>query len=266
MESSNHLSAMPATDINTRASAFGHCEKHGRWVRETYAWLVESGKTMDWCPKCRDEAQAAKDAAENEAKRIAAEARRVVELEKRGVGTRFIGKTFDTYIAEDAEQRRALDACRSLAESVAAGSKRIPSLILCGAPGTGKTHLTCAVIQHCFDAGRSVRKVNVLQIVRDIKATWRKGSDCDEEEIISHYAQRDLLVLDEIGVQFGSDTERMFIFEIINRRYDAILPTVLISNLDIESLRTEIGERVIDRLREDGGKLLTFTGQSFRKH
>lgn len=260
MEVSNLFGA----DIQTRACAFGHCDKHGRWTRETYAWLIETNKA-DWCQKCSDEQRAAKDAAENQAKQIAAEARRIVELEKRGVGSRFIGKTFETYIAETEEQRRALIACRSLAESVAAGGKRIPSLILCGAPGTGKTHLTCAMIQHCFDAGRSVRKINVLQVIRNIKSTWRKGAEQDEDEVLSFYAERDLLILDEIGVQFGSDTERMFIFEIINRRYDAMLPTVLISNLDIESLRAEVGERVLDRLREDGGKLLTFTGASYRK-
>lgn len=252
-------------DMSNLASAFGHCEKHGKWHRETYAWLIVNGKS-DWCKACMDENKKEKDDQDNKAKRIAAEARRIEELERNGVGKRFIGKTFDTFVAENQEQQRALESCRAVAESVTSGNNRTPSLILCGAPGTGKTHLACAMVQYCLEYGKSVRKANVMQIVRNIKSTWSKDSEHVEEDVISFYSERDLLVIDEIGVQFGSDTERMYIFDIINRRYDAVLPTVLISNLDIDALRVEIGERVIDRLREDSGKLLLFTGVSWRKH
>ena len=72
-------------------------------------------------------------------------------------------------------------------------------------------------------------------------------------------------MLDEIGIQFGSDTERMYLFEVVNRRYENALPTVLISNLDRDKFRDEVGERVIDRLREDGGRMIAFSGESFRK-
>lgn len=258
MDGSNpkHVSAL----FGPTVTASGVCEKHGAWSRELPEFLAAKAS----CADCGAEAIQAKHEKLERDRQQAAAARRVADLEKRGVGLRHLDKTFDTFVADNKEQRIALDACRSLTDAVLANKTRIPSLILSGGPGTGKTHLTCAMIQRLYDAGSDATKSNVLEIVRDIKATWRKGSEDDEDDVIRWYASRDLLVIDEIGVQFGSDTERMFVFDIINRRYEGCRPTVLITNLDLDGLRAEIGERVLDRLREDGGRMLSFTGKSWR--
>ena len=73
-----------------------------------------------------------------------------------------------------------------------------------------------------------------------------------------------LLIIDEIGIQFGSDTEKLLISEIIDNRYQNLLPTVLISNLDLAGIKSCIGERSYDRLREDGGKVVAFNWDSHR--
>ena len=74
----------------------------------------------------------------------------------------------------------------------------------------------------------------------------------------------DLLVIDEVGAQFGSDTEKLFIFDIIDGRYQDMKPTILISNLDIAGIKDVIGERCVDRLREGGGSMIAFNWESSR--
>ncbi len=74
----------------------------------------------------------------------------------------------------------------------------------------------------------------------------------------------DLLIIDEVGSQFGSDTEKLFIFEIIDGRYQEMKPTILISNLDINGIKESIGERCVDRLREGGGSMIAFNWESSR--
>ena len=66
-------------------------------------------------------------------------------------------------------------------------------------------------------------------------------------------------------MQFGSDTEKMFMFDIIDGRYENMKPTILISNLNREGVAEIIGERVIDRLRDGGGECLSFDWESGRK-
>jgi len=51
---------------------------------------------------------------------------------------------------------------------------------------------------------------------------------------------------------------------VINGRYGAQRPTLVISNLDLAGLRENLGERVVDRLRENDGRALVFTGKSWR--
>lgn len=64
------------------------------------------------------------------------------------------------------------------------------------------------------------------------------------------YIAPNLLVIDEIGVQFGSEAEKIILFEIINERYEAMKPTILISNLSQQELGAYVSERIVDRMRE----------------
>ena len=54
-------------------------------------------------------------------------------------------------------------------------------------------------------------------------------------------------------------------FEIINKRYEQVKPTIVVSNLLGNDLKAFISERVLDRLRQGGGKLIQFDWQSYRK-
>ncbi|ENO7364325.1 DNA replication protein DnaC, partial [Proteus mirabilis] len=68
----------------------------------------------------------------------------------------------------------------------------------------------------------------------------------------------------EIGVQYGTDSERNILFEVINDRYEDLLPTILVSNLPVVDLQKMLGERVVDRLLQ-GGTVLTFNWPTYRR-
>lgn len=244
----------------------GVCDTHGNWSLNIPAFLA--GKAPTRCPSCAKAAREAEEERQREAEKAKRAERdkqvRIDRLQKAGVGLRHMGKTFDAFVANTKELREALALCRSLSESVIAGEPSAPSLIMIGNTGTGKSHLGCAITVATSDAGKDVRRIQASELIRNIKAAWAPKAAYTEQEAIDHYGYMDLLVLEEIGVQFGSDTERLYLFEVVNKRYEACLPTVLISNLDMERLTSEVGERVVDRLREDGGRLLTFTGKSWR--
>ncbi len=74
----------------------------------------------------------------------------------------------------------------------------------------------------------------------------------------------DLLILDEVGVQFGSDTEKLILFDVLNERYERRRPTILMTNLTLEEVADFLGDRIIDRLREDGGEFIPFDWESHR--
>ncbi len=132
-----------------------------------------------------------------------------------------------------------------------------------GGVGTGKTLLASAILDSLVDDYRC-EIIKLIDLVRELKATWSKDSENTEENLINYYSNLDLLIIDEVGAQFGSDTEKLFIFDIIDGRYQEMKPTVLISNLDINGIKESIGERCVDRLREGGGSMIAFNWESSR--
>ena len=136
-------------------------------------------------------------------------------------------------------------------------------LILIGNPGTGKNHLAAAIITEAIEThNKTALFTETLKIIRAIKESWRRDGET-ESKVIESFISPDILAIDEIGVQFGSETERMYLTEIINDRYNHQKPTILMGNVDVDKLSEIIGERPLDRFRE-GGKLIVFDWDSHR--
>ena len=62
-----------------------------------------------------------------------------------------------------------------------------------------------------------------------------------------------------------SDFEKQILFDVLNERYEKRKPCILLSNIAPSELSGYLGERVADRLREDGGKLIAFDWESYRR-
>jgi DNA replication protein DnaC len=85
----------------------------------------------------------------------------------------------------------------------------------------------------------------------------------NEVDMLDDFARASLLVIDEIGVGFGSEAEQVQLFDIIDARYKHRRPTILLSNLPAKDLKTALGERAYDRLRE-GSQILVCQWGSYR--
>ncbi|MCR8932815.1 ATP-binding protein [Pseudomonas sp. S11A4] len=106
--------------------------------------------------------------------------------------------------------------------------------------------------------------VSAAEIIRIAKGAMVRGADYTERDVINELASLDLLVIDEIGAQKGSEYELGLLHEIIDRRYQLVLPTVAVSNLPASSLGQFIGDRALDRLRQNGGQAVGFSWSSMR--
>lgn len=216
------------------------------------------------CPACSAEARAQEDARKQA--EIAAERRRRVEtlFGRSGIPARFKDRTFDGYVAKEQGQRLALNVCRKYAEGWAEKKAAGTSLVLTGSPGTGKTHLACAIASHVVSENLdSALFATVSAMLRAIKETYRKDSARSEQDVIDRLMEPDLLIIDEVGVQVGSDHEKLLMFEVLNGRYQDMRPTILISNLPVDELENFLGHRVMDRYRECGA-VLAFDWASHR--
>ena len=184
-------------------------------------------------------------------------------IESYGVALRNIHYDIREIKAQNDTQQQAIDKAKDIGKAITEGGNA-GNLILSGSVGTGKTLISGSLVTALVRDGYYAKIRTVSSIVRTLKGSWRRDCEYTEQDVIDDMVRLDLLVIDEIGVQFGSDTEKMFIFEIIDGRYNKMKPTILISNLAVNGIKELIGERCIDRLREDGGKVIAFDYESQR--
>lgn len=236
------------------------CDRHGPFEARCIF-----GSRWSSCPTCGAES-VAKEKAEREAKerneRTLAWQRRMGES---GIPERFRDRSLQSFIAETDEQRRALEFSIFYADNFDDVLATGRSALFIGKPGTGKTHLASSIgLQIMHRDNRIVLFTTVMRAIRRIKDTWGRDSRVSETQAIAELVFPDLLILDEVGVQFGSDTEKMILFDVLNERYEKRRPTLILSNWTVDEIRAVIGERIFDRLREDGGEVVPFDWPSHR--
>lgn len=238
-----------------------HCDKH--FI--AYAVFVRNIPFIDKpiktgsCPECEKEDTLNTATKERQASNFQTQARINSRLDNAMIAPRFKEKTFENYKPENDGQKKVLEVCDWFLNNW----KGSMGLIFIGGPGTGKNHLASALIKKFVmeDKGTALM-TEAIKVIRAIKESWR-SSDKTETQVMRHFMEPDLLVVDEVGVQFGTETERMFLTEIINDRYNYMKPTILIGNLTLDEMKLAIGERALERFKE-GGKVVAFNWSSHR--
>lgn len=239
------------------------CEVHGSYQAWRPAEHARSPFPIRDCPQCLDEEIAQKTAARREQDAQRMRSKKLREIQSlAGIPLRFATRSFDDYRATTEGQRIAVAICRRFAETWPEQYRKGGSLVLTGGPGTGKTHLACATANTIMpEHMATVAFGAVSTIIRSVRSTY--GGKGSETQALSELLKPDLLIMDEIGAQVGSDHELQLLFEIINKRYENLRPMILISNLNADDLQKYLGHRVMDRFRECG-TVLAFDWASFR--
>ena len=84
--------------------------------------------------------------------------------------------------------------------------------------------------------------------------------------MIKKYAEIDLLIIDEVGIQYATDNAGRVITEIVNARYENELPTIFISNLSLDKFSAVMGNRVMSRMLTDGCKPFICDWEDYREN
>jgi DNA replication protein DnaC len=131
------------------------------------------------------------------------------------------------------EAVRSLEvACRS-----ARGYAESPEgwLVLLGETGCGKTHLAAAIGHHLESKGVTVEFCVVPDLLDALRSASREGAHPgDFDEVLEAVRTAPCVILDDLGVHSATPWAQEKLFQILNYRYNAKLPTVITVGKDQE--------------------------------
>jgi len=123
-------------------------------------------------------------------------------------------------------------------------------IYLYGGVGTGKTHITYGLLDYLQKQKILYALINTNDLFQEIRLdiTREPGERKFIERDILNY--EGILILDDIGAEKTSEWIEQIFYQIINRRYNNIIPTIFTSNLSIAELGNKIGDRTVSRIVE----------------
>lgn len=127
---------------------------------------------------------------------------------------------------------------------------QIDNMMMKGGFGTGKTHLAAAILNELRARGIGCLFCTAQNL---FNALYAANFD-EKQEIISQLGMTPLAVIDELdGLHLGKENNGEFqrgtLFDILNRRYQRKLPTILITNIQ-DDLSPWLEGKAISRLFE----------------
>jgi DNA replication protein DnaC len=156
--------------------------------------------------------------------------------------------TFDAFIPEPshlskdkaANLRRALEICLYYAQNPEGW------LILSGTYGCGKTHLAAAIANARIALGEPAVFMVVPDLLDHLRSTFSPQSEVSYDHLFEQLRTTPLLILDDLGTQSATPWAQEKLFQLLNHRYNARLPTVITTNQRVDDLDPRLRSRLLD--------------------
>ncbi|HTQ44927.1 MAG TPA: ATP-binding protein [Polyangiaceae bacterium] len=167
---------------------------------------------------------------------------RISEFAAVGIPAHHASSSFATFRAkgDDQEKTAALEQALGIARTVAQEWRRdrpARGFVISGRVGSGKTHLLSATLRHLvLERGASAQYREISLLYADIRRGFNAGKSGGE--IIARLVDADILAIDELGRGRGSPFEMETLDELIARRYNSGLTTIVATNFSLERERT----------------------------
>ncbi len=154
-------------------------------------------------------------------------------------------KNFDPRLpAADAEEAR--DIQNAYRQALKFAEEPQDWLVIAGGTGRGKTRLAAAIANYCRESGKQVMFVVVPDLLDRLRSSYSPQNPRAFDEVFEQVRSMPLLVLDDLGAQSGTPWADEKLFQLINYRYNACLPTVITTNLTVSHLDPRLASRLTD--------------------
>lgn len=122
-------------------------------------------------------------------------------------------------------------------------------LVISGPNFNGKTHLAAAIGNYRRSGGFQVSFWVVSELLDHLRATFSPSSTITYDHLFEEVKTAPLLILDDFGGQSTTPWAQEKLFQILNFRYNAMLPTVITTSKRYDEIDPRLKSRILDRRR-----------------
>ena len=201
------------------------------------------------CPKCKDTGMAEDGMCECFRRELIAENFRLSNLDRSLAHQTF--ENFDLNLFDTAPQggmlsprenmKKIFEFCKTF---VSEFDRQNKSLLFTGATGLGKTYLSTAIAKALLEQGKSVIYISAPEFARRAEAARFK----DEEGELEQFAEADMLILDDLGVEGHTPYVIGTLTDLMDRRIRMGKPMLFSTNLNLDGIQKAYDERIVSRL------------------
>ncbi len=119
-------------------------------------------------------------------------------------------------------------------------------LVFQGVTGSGKTHLASAIANYRYQQGQPALFIVVPEFLDHLRSAFSPESKLSYDQLFEAVKTAPLLILDDFGEQASTPWAQEKLYQVINYRYNAQLPTVVTTRLALEDIEERISSRFVD--------------------
>lgn len=120
-------------------------------------------------------------------------------------------------------------------------------LVLMGGYGSGKTHLAASIGNYRKAMGEDPIFVVVPDLLDHLRATFSPSSSVSYDRRFEEVRTASLLILDDLGTQSATPWAREKLYQLLNHRYNAKLPTVITTAQRLDEIDPRVRSRMLDK-------------------
>jgi DNA replication protein DnaC len=145
---------------------------------------------------------------------------------------------------EEENLKLAFDQARTFAEN-------LPNewLVFTGIYGCGKTHLAAAIANYRVEKGHPALFIVVPDLLDHLRATFNPQSTVSFDKRFEKVRRAPLLILDDLGTESATPWAREKLYQIFDYRYNARLPTVITTVVNVDVWDPRLRSRALDESR-----------------
>ncbi len=159
----------------------------------------------------------------------------------------YADKTFGSFEARrelPKEEQQNLKEALTIAKDFATNSEGW--LVFTGEHGCGKTHLAAAIANYRTNGGHPVVFKEVPDLLDYLRATFRPENPVTYDRLFEGIRNAPLLILDDLGTESATAWAQEKLYQILNYRYVAKLPTVITMRKALEEADPRLASRMLD--------------------